>query len=311
MRNDILGEKLAAMKKHLQRFIQYLTVERGLSPNTLESYERDLVQYIEHLGKQGVESPEETGKIHIVHYLHELKRLGRAPATVSRTIVSIRAFCQFLVKEGLLAQDPSLHMETPKLEKRLPKVLSVEEVGRLLETPETTAVSGKRDKAMLELLYATGIRVSELISLNVTDVNTEMGFIHCTGKGSKERIIPLGQIAAFYLGEYTSEVRPKLLRQSKAEEALFINHLGTRLTRQGFWKIIKRCAREAGIDIEITPHTLRHSFATHLLENGADLRAVQEMLGHADISTTQVYTHVTKSKTKDVYNRTHPRASMT
>ncbi|GAA3405372.1 site-specific tyrosine recombinase XerD [Paenibacillus hodogayensis] len=282
-----------------------------MAHNTLESYERDLVQYIEHLDRQGVQSLGEMGKLHIATYLHELKQLGRAPATVSRTIVSIRAFCQFLVKEGLMASDPSLHMETPKLEKRLPKVLTVEQVGLLLDAPETTSASGMRDKAMLELLYATGIRVSELISLNVGDVNVAMGFIHCTGKGSKERIIPLGRIAAVCLEEYNESVRPKLLRQDKGEEALFINHLGTRLTRQGFWKIIKRRAREAGIDIEITPHTLRHSFATHLLENGADLRAVQEMLGHADISTTQVYTHVTKSRTKEVYDRTHPRATMT
>ncbi|MDF2718993.1 MAG: xerD [Paenibacillus sp.] len=281
-----------------------------MAHNTLESYERDLIQYLEYIDKQGVRSLTETGKFHIVQYLQELKRLGRAPATLSRNIVSIRAFYQFLVKERLIVQDPSAQMETPKLEKRLPKVLSVEEVERLLGTQETTAASGMRDKAMLELLYATGIRVSELISLNVGHVNIGMGFIHCTGKGSKERIIPLGRIAAVWLEQYIDSVRPQLLRQEKQEEALFINHLGTRLTRQGFWKIIKRYAREAGIDKEITPHTLRHSFATHLLENGADLRAVQEMLGHADISTTQVYTHVTKSRMKEIYDRTHPRANM-
>lgn len=310
-RNDILGERLVAMKRHLHSFIQYLSVERGLAPNTLESYERDLNQYIDFIGKQGIRSLEETGKLHIAQYLHELKRLGRAPATVSRNIVSIRALYQYLVKEGHLVQDPSLHLEAPKLEKRLPKVLSVAEVGRLLEAGGGSGAAGMRDKAMLELLYATGIRVSELISLNVGDINPGMGFISCTGKGSKERIIPLGRIAAVCLGHYAESVRPQLLRQDKAEEALFVNHLGTRLTRQGFWKIIKRCAKEAGIDKEITPHTLRHSFATHLLENGADLRAVQEMLGHADISTTQVYTHVTKSKMKEIYDRTHPRATMT
>ncbi|MEF3301884.1 site-specific tyrosine recombinase XerD [Paenibacillus sp. GYB003] len=297
------------MKRHLQSFIHYLTVERGLARNTLESYERDLNQFIDFIGKLGVQSFLETGKLHIAQYLHELKRLGRAPATVSRNIVSIRALFQFLVKQDIMPQDPSLHMETPKLEKRLPKVLSVEEVERLLAAGETSSPSGLRDKAMLELLYATGIRVSELISLNVGDVNVGMGYIHCTGKGSKERIIPLGRIAAACLGHYTESVRPGLLRQDKSEEALFINHLGTRLTRQGFWKIIKRCARDAGIDKEITPHTLRHSFATHLLENGADLRAVQEMLGHADISTTQVYTHVTKTRMKEIYDRTHPRAN--
>lgn len=306
-----LGDRSFAMKSSLKLFIQYLSVERGLARNTLESYERDLTHYLDYIGKQGVRSLEESTKSHIVHYLLKLKQLGRAPATVSRNTVSIRAFYQFLVRERLIPHDPSLHMETPKLEKRLPKVLTVEEVERLLEAPDPSGPGGMRDKAMLELLYATGIRVSELISLNLGDVNLGMGFVRCIGKGSKERIIPLGKIAARWLGSYADTMRPLLLRKAKAEDALFINHLGTRLTRQGFWKIIKRYAREAGIDKEITPHTLRHSFATHLLENGADLRAVQEMLGHADISTTQIYTHVTKSRMKQIYDRTHPRAKMT
>ncbi|MDF2658064.1 MAG: recombinase XerD [Paenibacillus sp.] len=298
-----------AMNRHIQTFIHYLSVERGLSRNTLESYSRDVTHYLEHISGLGVASIEESAKSHIVNYLLFLKQLGRAPTTVSRNIVSIRAFYQYLLRERTIAQDPSLDMEMPKLEKRLPKVMTVEEVERLLEAPETAVPGGMRDKAMLELLYATGIRVSELISLGVDDVNPAMGFVRCTGKG-KERIIPLGKIAAHWLGSYTESMRPQLLRQSKDEDALFINHLGTRLTRQGFWKIIKRYAREAGIDKEITPHTLRHSFATHLLENGADLRAVQEMLGHADISTTQVYTQVTKARMKEIYDRTHPRAKM-
>lgn len=296
------------MKRHLRSFIHYLAAERGLAPNTLESYERDLFQYLDYIDKLGVRAVEETGKLHIAQYLQQLKRLGRAPATLSRTIVSIRAFYQFLVRERLIVQDPSIHMEAPKLEKKLPTVLSVEEVERLLDAQETKSAAGTRDKAMLELLYATGIRVSELISLDVGHINIEMGFIQCIGKGSKERIIPLGRVAADWLRHYLDEVRPGLLRQDKPEEALFINHLGTRLTRQGFWKIMKRYAREAGIDKEITPHTLRHSFATHLLENGADLRSVQEMLGHADISTTQVYAHVTKARMKEIYDHAHPRA---
>ncbi|MBD2861394.1 site-specific tyrosine recombinase XerD [Paenibacillus oceani] len=297
------------MKRHMQSFIQYLSVERGLSRNTLESYSRDVTHYLEHIGGLGVTSIEESAKSHIVNYLLFLKQLGRAPTTVSRNIVSIRAFYQYLLREKTITQDPSLDVEMPKLEKRLPKVMTVEEVERLLEAPVTTVPGGMRDKAMLELLYATGIRVSELISLGVDDVNPTMGFVRCIGKG-KERIIPLGKIAAHWLDNYTESMRPQLLRQSKDEDALFINHLGTRLTRQGFWKIIKRYAREAGIDKEITPHTLRHSFATHLLENGADLRAVQEMLGHADISTTQVYTQVTKARMKEIYDRAHPRAGM-
>ncbi|WJH34261.1 site-specific tyrosine recombinase XerD [Paenibacillus sp. CC-CFT747] len=298
------------MKNELQTFIHYLSVERGLAQNTLESYERDLTQYIEFLEKSGIVKPADSRKIHIQNYLLQLKKLGRASSTVSRSMVSIRSFYQFLIRERLLDSDPSLHMETPKLDKRLPKVLSIAEVETLLDAPETTTPSGIRDKAMLEILYATGIRVTELISLDVGNVNLGMGFVRCIGKGSKERIIPLGRIAAHWLDQYIQAMRPKLLKQAKEEEALFINHLGTRLTRQGFWKIIKKYAREAQIVKDITPHTLRHSFATHLLDNGADLRAVQEMLGHADISTTQIYTHVTKSRMKEVYDRTHPRAKM-
>jgi integrase/recombinase XerD len=298
------------MKKYLQTFIHYLSVERGLSRNTLESYERDVTQYLDFIHKAGVVSLEQSTKADITRYLLELKNLNRASATVSRTMVSIRSFYQFMVREHFLDQDPSLHMETPKIDKRLPKVLSINEVERLLEAPEQSTPHGMRDKAMLETLYATGIRVSELISLDISSANLSMGFIRCTGKGSKERIIPLGRIASKWLEGYIHTMRTKLMKQSKSEQALFVNHLGTRLTRQGFWKIIKKYARDAAIHKEITPHTLRHSFATHLLENGADLRAVQEMLGHADISTTQIYTHVTKSRMKEVYDQTHPRAKM-
>jgi len=237
-----------------------------------------------------------------------LKKLGRAAATQSRTIVSIRAFYQFLVRERAAEQDPTMHLEMPKLEKRVPNVLTIPEVEALLSAPQTGVPNGMRDKAMLEVLYATGIRVSELISLDVDNVNLEMGFLRCIGKASKERIIPLGAIASDFVGQYLQTMRPKLLKQSKTETALFINHLGTRITRQGFWKIIKRYAAETQIVKEITPHTLRHSFAAHLLENGADLRSVQEMLGHADISTTQIYAQVARGKMKEVYDRAHPRA---
>lgn len=295
------------MKNDLQSFIRFLSEERGLAQNTLDSYERDLSQYIDFLEQSGVHSLRDSGKVSISAYLLKLKQMGRATATLSRNMVSIRAFYQYMVKERMLETDPSMHMETPKLEKRVPKVLSVSEMERLLESPLTSTPNGMRDKAMLEVLYATGIRVSELISLDVHSVNLTVGFIRCVGKG-KERVVPLGSIASRYVKEYIETMRPKLLKKSKAEEALFINHLGTRITRQGFWKIIKRYAMESDIRKEITPHTLRHSFAAHLLENGADLRSVQEMLGHADISTTQIYTQVGRGKMKDVYNRTHPRA---
>lgn len=298
------------MTSELQSFIQFLKTERGLSRNTLESYERDLFQFVTYLELQGVTSWRETGKVHLGSYLSQLKTLGRASATLSRIRVSLRSFFQYMVKERRLDSDPSVFIEVPKLEKRIPKVLSILEVEKLLEAPQTQQVNGSRDKAMLELLYATGIRVSELVALNTTDVNLEMGFIRCIGKAEKERIIPISGIAIRMIDSYIHVHRIKLLKRSVDEEALFIGHLGTRMTRQGFWKIMKRYALETEITNEITPHTLRHSFAAHLIENGADLRSVQEMLGHSDISSTQLYVQVTKIKMKDVYNRAHPRAHL-
>jgi integrase/recombinase XerD len=298
------------MLKELQSFIHYLSVERGLAPNTLESYERDLTKFIGHLKESGTDSLRDTEKTHISGYIAKLRKAGKAPATISRNIVSIRAFFQFLLREGMIGKDPSVHLEAPRLEKRLPKVMTMHEVELLLDAPSTSTPNGMRDKAMLEVLYATGIRVSELISLSTDDVHLGLGYVRCVGKGSKERIIPLGRIAAQTLDQYLKTSRHKLLKPGKSENALFVNHLGTRMTRQGFWKIIKKYAAQSGIQKEITPHTLRHSFATHLLENGADLRSVQEMLGHADIATTQIYTHVTNKRMKDVYNRTHPRAKI-
>ncbi|MBE1446045.1 site-specific tyrosine recombinase XerD [Paenibacillus sp. OAS669] len=296
------------MKKELDSFIHYLSVERQLAKNTLDSYERDIIQYLDFLENQDIAALKDTKKIHISSYMMHLKRMGRAAATQSRSLVSIRAFYQYLVREHRMDHDPTMLMEMPKLEKRVPSVLTIEEVESLLDAPQTEVPNGLRDKAMLEILYATGIRVSELISIDVENVNLEMGFLRCIGKASKERIIPLGAIASEYVGHYITAARPKMLKQSQSEQALFLNHLGTRMTRQGFWKIIKRYAAETQIMKEITPHTLRHSFAAHLLENGADLRSVQEMLGHADISTTQIYTQVARGKMKDVYDNAHPRA---
>jgi integrase/recombinase XerD len=298
------------MMVDLQSFIRFLSVERGLSKNTLESYERDLQQFVDYLHRQGITAWKETSKTNIAGFMSQLKLLGRAAATLSRNLVSIRAFYQYLVRERLVDADPSLFIEAPKLEKKLPKVLSVEEVGKLLDAPHLELVSGVRDKAMLELLYATGIRVSELISMNVDDVHLQLGFIRCMGKGNKERNIPLSSISIRCLTAYIHKDRKKMLKKSADEEALFIGHLGTRMTRQGFWKILKRYASEMNIESDITPHALRHSFAAHLIENGADLRSVQEMLGHSDISSTQLYVQVTKLKMKDVYNRAHPRANM-
>ena len=243
----------------------------------------------------------------IQEYLKSLQTKGRAVSTISRNIAAIKAFYQYLVKENYLESDPSQSLDTPKVEKKLPKILSVHEVEELLKQPEIKSSGGLRDKAMLELLYATGIRVSELIALNISDINLDMGYVKCYGKGSKNRIVPLGSIAVKAVHDYIIKGRMKVVR-TYDEPALFINHHGGRLTRQGFWKIIKKYAQEAGITKDITPHTLRHSFATHLLENGADLRSVQEMLGHADISTTQLYTQIVKNPLKEVYDKSHPRA---
>lgn len=295
------------MDGYVNEFINYLAVERGLAQNTLESYGRDLRQFQSYLHSSQIDIVKDSSRNTILSYLNSLQNKGRAVSTISRNLAAIKSFYQYLVRERYLEKDPAANLESPKLEKKLPKILSIAEVEELLRQPNTYTPTGLRDKAMLELLYATGIRVSELISLNISDINLDMGYIKCYGKGAKERIVPLGSIAAKCVQDYVNKGRPKLVRTYE-EPALFVNHHGNRLTRQGFWKIIKRYAREANIMKEITPHTLRHSFATHLLENGADLRSVQEMLGHADISTTQIYTHVTKNHLKEVYDKTHPRA---
>lgn len=295
------------MEDHLQSFIHYLTVEKGLSKNTLESYKRDLKQFIAYLRKSEQRKIEEISRQNIVSYLMVLREQGKATSTISRSMASIRAFFQFLLRDQKIISDPSIHLETPKIERRLPKVLSIAEVEALLQAPQSSTAFGQRDRAMLELLYATGIRVSELISLSLEDVHLQMGFVKCLGKGSKERVIPLGRVAIESLEQYIQVGRHKLDKK-KRSKALFLNHHGNPISRQGFWKIIKKHAKDAGIEKDIMPHTIRHSFATHLLENGADLRSVQEMLGHADISTTQIYTHVTKTRLKDVYSKAHPRA---
>jgi len=299
------------MKEYLKLFLHYLSVEKGLARNSLDAYERDLTAFIQYLSdKQALTAIDQIDRVHIVHYLMQLRQAGKASSTVARTMTAIRGWFKFLVQDQLLRDNPALYMDSPKTDKKLPKVMSLEEVERLLDAPRTAEPTGVRDKAMLELLYAAGIRVSELVSLDVDDLNLGMGFVRCFGKGLKERIIPLGRMALEWLDRYIQTARMSLLGDHRGEQALFLNRNGGRLTRQGFWKIIKQYGRHAQIDKDITPHTLRHSFATHLLENGADLRAVQEMLGHADISTTQIYTHVTKVRMKEVYNQTHPRAKL-
>ncbi|NLA10687.1 MAG: site-specific tyrosine recombinase XerD [Firmicutes bacterium] len=295
------------MKTFLEQFSHYLTVEKGLARNTVDSYRRDLGNFFAFLGREKIASPVLVNRALITRYLLGLKEAGRASSTISRNVASIRSFFNFLVQEDLIEENPSQLVKAPKIEKKLPRVLTTKEVDRLLQQPRDDGQAGLRDKAMLELLYASGIRVSELVSLNVSDFSPEAGFLRCRGKGMKERIVPIGSVAVKFVGEYIGSCRQKMLKR-REEKALFLNHHGRRLTRQGFWKILKKYARRSQLNGEVTPHTLRHSFATHLLENGADLRSVQEMLGHSDISTTQIYTQITRRKIREVYDKTHPRA---
>ncbi|OAB44214.1 site-specific tyrosine recombinase XerD [Paenibacillus glacialis] len=298
------------MKHHLAPYIRYMDVEKGLSKNTLESYERDLAQFLDFVQERGINLLEQINRSHIILFLGVVKQEGRTAATVTRKTVSIRSFFQYLQRESLVGQDPSLQMETPKIVKTAPQVLTVEEVELLLSAPVVSTAQGMRDKAMLELLYGTGMKVSEIVSLDTQHIHTDLRYLHCMGASGKERILPMNRVSANYLDIYMKESRDKLLKK-KEESALFLNTLGSRLTRQGFWKILKKYAKETGIQMDITPYTLRHSFATHLLDNGADLRSVQEMLGHSDISTTQIYSTLVKKNLKEQYDDHHPRSMMT
>jgi integrase/recombinase XerD len=298
---------VTALQESLQDYLNYLSVERGLAKNTLESYGRDLNQYLDYLKEKKNLDLAATTQATVIGYLLQLQARGKATATLSRSLAAIKSYYHYMTREKKIERDPTVNLDAPKQEKRLPRVLTVSEVEHLLEQPDIKNPVGIRDRAMLEVLYATGLRVSELVSLKIEDINLETGYIKCFGKGSKERIVPLGSVAIKFLRLYQEHAR-KFLAARLMENTLFLNHHGKGLTRQGFWKIIKKYADNLDILTEITPHTLRHSFATHLLENGADLRSVQEMLGHADIATTQIYTHLTKGKIKDVYEKTHPRA---
>lgn len=294
------------MYELIEDFTDYLANEKQLSTNTLESYRRDIRQYVGYLSENKITSLETTTKTTIITYLIYLQNKGKAASTISRNIASIRSFYQFLLAQNRVEKDPTINLESPRAEKKAPSILSLRETEMLLNQPEMDSPKGIRDKAMLELLYATGIRVSELISLNVDDVNLDMGYIRCCN-GMKERIIPIGSVAIKVLSSYLENHRNSFIK-GHDEPSLFLNCHGKRLTRQGFWKIIKAYTKKAQLEKTITPHTLRHSFATHLIQNGADLKSVQEMLGHSDISTTQIYMHLTKNKIKEVYDKTHPRA---
>ena len=294
------------MNTYVKEYTSFMTDIRHKSLNTVESYKRDVTQYISYLDGTGVTDISSTTKTTVLSYLLYLQKEGRASSTVSRTLASLRSYYLFMMQNGVVKSNPTSNLEAPHVEKKIPKILSGEEVELLLEQPKDCDNKGIRDKAMLELLYATGIRVSELINLDVSDVNVPMSFVRCNG-GKKERIIPMGHQAKDALENYINNVR-KYMVKDENETALFVNCSGARLSRQGFWKLIKYYQHIAGIETDITPHTLRHSFAAHLLENGADLHSIQEMMGHADISSTQVYSRMMNSKIKDVYAKAHPRA---
>lgn len=296
------------MEEQIVDYLHYLLIERGLSKNTRESYERDLNQYLDYLKKNNITSWQNVDRFLILGLLQQLQTEGKSSATIARMISSLRRFHQFLRQERYTDHDPMQHIESPKKQQRLPDTLSLEEVEQLIETPDTKELLGLRDRAILEVMYATGLRVSELIGLKLKDLHLSIGLLQTLGKGDKERIVPLGDYAIEWLGRYLDEARPLLTIKHPEEDHLFVNHHGTGLSRQGIWKNLKQIVRQAGITKTVTPHTLRHSFATHLLENGADLRTVQELLGHADISTTQIYTHITKKRMTDVYKEYFPRA---
>lgn len=289
----------------VEEFLSYLYVEKGLAKNSIESYQRDLEKYFLFLKKKKINSYDAIKRDYIVDFLMKLRNSKLTPASIARNLVSIKLFHRYLLRERRVKEDVTSVLDSPRLWKKLPYFLSVPEVEKIMSIPNTRTKSGLRDRALLELFYATGMRVSELAGLRLDNVNLESGFLRCVGKGSKERLVPVGSTAAHYVKRYIERIRSK---QNVRAPELFLSVRKTGLTRQALWQLIKKYARLAGVKKRITPHTFRHSFATHLLERGADLRIVQELLGHADISTTQIYTHVSKERLHAVYREFHPRA---
>jgi integrase/recombinase XerD len=293
----------------ISSYLMHVRVEKGLSVNTISAYKRDLQKFDEFARKRKLVL-ESVGRDDLVDFLAGLYRLKLESRTVARQLVTLRNFFRFAQIQDLIPEDPSSNLESPKIRRHLPGYLRLEEVEKLLEQPDSGTPMGLRDRAMLEVLYSTGLRVSELIGLRVSDLDSKVGCVRCIGKGDKERIVPVGKKALSIVDKYLREGRPSLLRNARvsAGPALFVNRRGVALSRVGVWKILSAYGRRAGLRIALTPHMLRHSFATHLLERGADLRSVQLMLGHADISTTQIYTHVVEERLKQIYKAHHPRA---
>ncbi|MBF0618988.1 MAG: site-specific tyrosine recombinase XerD, partial [Candidatus Omnitrophica bacterium] len=280
---------------------------RGLAKNTLSAYGRDLEVYVAHLAdKQGIKTPDSVSREKVTAYMHDQKKNGLSATSICRSLAAIRMFHRFLVRENFAKEDPTDLVDTPRVWKRIPDVLSAAEVTAMIQSANGRDWLSVRDRAILELFYASGLRVSELVGLSMQSVNMDMGFVRCFGKGSKERIVPVGKMAKDAVIKYLGSARVKIMK-GRMCEALFVSRLGKKLSRQSVWKIIVLYARKAGIKKTITPHTLRHTFATQLLEHGADLRSVQEMLGHSDISTTQIYTHVDKERLRTIHKQFHPR----
>ena len=293
------------MEKQVKLFLDFLKDDKKLSDNTLQSYRRDIEQYEKYVSENKInylKATEET----ILEYMEYLREENKKESTISRSLASIRSFYQYLIRIKKIKKDPTMTIESPKINKRIPNILTSKEVELLLDQPQDVDLKGTRDKAMLEFAYATGMRVTEMISLNIDDVRLDEGYVVCRGR-TKSRNIPLGSMSLKALKEYIDDARPYLIRDEE-EDALFVNVNGTRLTRQGFWKIVKYYKEQAHIEKDITPHVLRHSFATHLLQNGADLKAIQTMLGHSDISSTQVYMQFQDPGIKNEYKKAHPRA---
>jgi len=302
--NRLPANKIDFHDHVLEAFLDFLNVERGLSPNTVEAYYRDTLEFLRFLSGRRTDV-RNAGRDNInafIQFLYE----DRSPRTVSRKIVTLRTLFRFLLQDGYVEHDPTETLETPKNWKTLPRYLSQEEVERLLEQPDTARVLGLRDRTMMEVLYATGLRVSELVNIREKEVNIEIGVISTVGKGSKERFVPLGETARDYIRLYRENSLPALRKKRPSLSHLFMSQKGTPVSRQHFWLLIKKYGRKAGIKAALSPHVLRHSFATHLLENGADLRSVQMMLGHSSISTTQIYTHITRERLKKIYDEFHP-----
>lgn len=297
---------MAKNDEYIADYLHYLKVERGLAKNTISSYQQDLKQFNSFLEQKKLTDLKNVDQAVILEYLKDKLANNKAQSSISRNITSLRRFFRYLMQEDVITTDPMHLIELPKKETHLPAVLSPSEVELLLEAPDTAKPLGLRDRAILELMYATGLRVSEVISLKLADLHLELGIIQTIGKGQKERIVPIGDTAIYWVEQYLKDSRPKLVK--KPNSFLFVNFHGNGLTRQGIWKNLKAYVKAVGIKKNVTPHTLRHSFATHILENGADLRIVQELLGHADISTTQLYTHLSKKRLAEIYQHAHPHA---